>query len=82
MEWDANTSYLEQLRQGFESASAYLYDATDGQVLFERATMYDNAQQPYWGDADYQIQATNQFVPQASVRVVARRVLKNQVNEL
>ncbi len=61
VEWDANTSYLEELRQGFERASAYLYDAMDGQMLFERVTIYDNAQ--FWADADYQVRASNQQGP-------------------
>jgi hypothetical protein len=61
VEWDANTSYLEELRQGFELASAYLYDASDGQMLFERVTIYDNAQ--FWADADYQVRASNQESP-------------------
>jgi hypothetical protein len=68
VEWDANTSYLEELRQGFERASAYLYDATDGQMLFERVAIYDNAQ--FWADADYQVRASNQEWPRANVGAI------------
>lgn len=65
VEWDANTAYLNELMAGYQAASAYLYDATDGQVLFERVTIYDNNQ--YMGDADYQIRASNQEWPRANV---------------
>ena len=65
VEWDADAVYLEELRQGFASASDYLYDAADGQMLFERVTIYDNNR--YMGDADYQIRASNQEWPRADV---------------
>jgi hypothetical protein len=65
VEWDANTDYLEELRQGFNLASSYLYDATDGQMLLERVTIYDNAQN--WDNADYQLRASNQEWPRANV---------------
>ena len=64
VEWDASPAYLDGLRRGFESASASLYDATDGQALFERVTIYDNGQQ--WGQADYQVTANNRVVPFAN----------------
>ena len=65
IEWDANSGYLNDLQQGFENASAYLYDVTNGQMLYERVTIYDNNQ--YMGDADYQIRASNQEWPRANV---------------
>jgi hypothetical protein len=65
VEWDANSSYLDELQQGFQSASNYLYDATDGQMLLERVTIYDDNQN--MGDADYQIRASNQEWPRANV---------------
>jgi hypothetical protein len=65
VEWDANSDYLEELRQGFDLASSYLYDATDGQMLLERVTIYDNAQN--WDNADYQLRASNQEWPRAIV---------------
>jgi hypothetical protein len=55
VEWDASEFYLNQLRQGFQDAATYLYDATDGQMLFERVAIYDNYQ--HWADADYQFHA-------------------------
>jgi hypothetical protein len=68
VEWDATAAYLNELRDGFELASKYLYDASDGQMLFEQVTIYDNAQA--WNDADYQFKATNQQIPQAWVGVI------------
>jgi hypothetical protein len=67
VEWDANTSYLDELLQGFENASAYLYDASDGQMLFERVSIYDNAQ--HWADADYHFEASNQVWPHVKGQV-------------
>ena len=65
VEWDANNVYFGELLQGFQNASSYLYDATDGQMLFERVTIYDNNQN--MGDADYQFRASNQEWPRANV---------------
>jgi hypothetical protein len=65
VEWDASAEYLKELAQGFENASEYLYDASDGQMLFRRVTIYDNGK--YWADADYQIRASNQEWPRAHV---------------
>ncbi len=65
VEWDANEDYLEELREGMERASQYLYNASNGQMLFERVTIYDNNQ--HMADADYQIRASNQEWPRAHV---------------
>ena len=61
VEWDANAEYLENLRRGFELASAALYDVSNGQMLFERVTIFDNNQA--MGSADYQIRASNKITP-------------------
>lgn len=61
VEWDANAAYLEELKRGFAEASKFLYDATDGQMLFEQVTIYDNAQ--LWGSADYLFYANNNVRP-------------------
>lgn len=65
VEWDASAQYLEELRQGFENASAYLYDATDGQMLFERATIYDNSQA--LSGADLSVRTSNRSWPTAYI---------------
>ncbi len=68
VEWDADAAFLLQLRQGFELASPYLYDASDGQMLFERVSIVDDGLA--WNDADYQIRATNRRRPSAYVGVI------------
>ena len=65
VEWDANSVYLGELLQGFQKASNYLYDATDGQMVLERVTINDNNQN--MGNADYQIRASNQETPRGHV---------------
>jgi formylglycine-generating enzyme required for sulfatase activity len=65
IEWDANPAYLNNLLLGFQNASKYLYDASDGQMLFERVTLFDNNQN--MSNADYQIRASNQEWPRAYV---------------
>ncbi len=64
VEWDADSTYLEELRTGLVSASDYLYDVTDGQMFFEVIDIRDNAE--YWNDADMRIHASNQVWPNAS----------------
>jgi hypothetical protein len=64
VEWDANADYLEELRRGILSASDYLFDASDGQMLFEQVAIYDNNQN--MGDADYQFLASNQQWPETT----------------
>jgi hypothetical protein len=73
VEWDANAGYLSELQQGFQSASDYLYDASNGQMLFERVTIYDNNQN--MGDADYQVRASNQEWPRADVGGIVQNAL-------
>lgn len=65
VEWDADEEFLSQLRAGFESASAYLYDLTDGQMLFEVIDIWDRRAR--WNDADYRIHASNQIRANADV---------------
>lgn len=65
VEWDASAEYLEQFRQGMALASQYLYNASNGQMLFERVTIYDNNQ--HMAAADYQVRASNQEWPRAHV---------------
>jgi hypothetical protein len=66
VEWDAPASYLDELRQGFERASTVLYDATDGQMLFEGVSIYDNYL--HWKDADYRFEVAGDS-PQVKLRI-------------
>ena len=74
VEWNASASYLSDLRQGFADASTYLYDVTDGQVLFEQVTIYNN--QKYWSSAEYQVFADNTLRPETTGRVFVGRYWK------
>lgn len=63
VEWDASSAYLNEVLNGLQQASAYLYDLTDGQMLFNRIEVYDN--KSHWNDADIQIYASNNVWPNA-----------------
>jgi hypothetical protein len=65
VEWDADAAFLNQLLTGFRSASEYLFDVTDGQMLFEVIEIRDN--QSRWSEADYRVYANNQITPNANV---------------
>ncbi|MCL4489330.1 MAG: DNRLRE domain-containing protein [Chloroflexi bacterium] len=49
--WDANTAYLNDFVQGVRSASALLYDVTDGQMFFEVIEIFDNREHGDGSDA-------------------------------
>ena len=65
VEWDADDAFLNQLLAGFRKASAYLYDLTDGQMLFEAIEIDDNKAR--WSQADYYIQAVNGYQPNGAL---------------
>ncbi len=55
VEWDASSAELETVKQKLINASRFLYNATDGQVLIERADVVDDGS--VWEDADYRVYA-------------------------
>ena len=63
VEWDADSTYLSELRTGLESASQYLFDLSDGQMMFGIIQVYDNSER--WYQADIRIHASNQVWPNA-----------------
>ena len=63
VEWDADIAYLAELRIGLESASQYLYDVSDGQMMFGIIQVFDNAER--WAQADIRIHASNKVWPNA-----------------
>ncbi|MEM7129177.1 MAG: VCBS repeat-containing protein [Chloroflexota bacterium] len=65
IEWNANTAYMEEIKQAFEQASKYLFDVTDGQMAIQHVSIFDNAEQ--WPYADIRIFAKNRFRPHAYV---------------
>jgi hypothetical protein len=70
LEWDADPSYLAELRQGLEKASALLYDVGDGQFLWEVIEISDD--RVHWADCDLHILASNQEWPRAYVRGISQ----------
>jgi hypothetical protein len=65
VEWDASSTYMDDLRQGLQNASTYLYDVTDGQVYWEVIEVFDNRER--WADCDMCIHASNQVWPSSTV---------------
>jgi hypothetical protein len=54
VEWDASDAELADLRDHFMNASQFLYNATDGQMLFQTVKIMDN-HASWGGDSDYSI---------------------------
>jgi len=54
LDWDAEDTYIEELKTGLKKASNYLYDATDGYMRFSIVQIYTNIahSDALWGDAD------------------------------
>jgi len=65
IEWDAPTTYTQQISRAVRHASDYLYDLTDGQMAFGRVAIYNSG--GYWADADIQISTKNIVRPHAYV---------------
>jgi hypothetical protein len=65
VEWDADSTFLDQVVTGFQSASDYLFDLTDGQMLFEAIEVVDD--KVHWADADFRIYASNTQWPHARI---------------
>jgi hypothetical protein len=65
VQWDANSSFLNDTKQGLITASNYLYDVTDGQFFWEVIEMFDD--ETYWMGTDMQIHASNTGTPVAAV---------------
>ncbi len=54
IEWDEVTDdYFTKLEEGFESASKYLYNVSDGQVMLNKIAIYDGKN--HWDNCDIQI---------------------------
>jgi len=65
IEWDATDTYLDEIFRAVRYASDYLYDLSDGQMVFGQVNIYDNG--AYWGDADVQISTKNIVRPHAYI---------------
>lgn len=56
VEYNATSANLSEIATGLQNASTYLFDVTDGQIYFERATIYEDKQN--FNDADMQFYAS------------------------
>ncbi len=56
VEYNATATNLSQIATGLQSASTYLFDASDGQMYFEQVTLYED--RANWDDADFQFYAS------------------------
>jgi hypothetical protein len=61
----AQASYVEDLEQAMRSASAYLYDVSEGQMTFGDIMIYTGGE--YWDEADIRILANNNYRPSALI---------------
>lgn len=75
VEWDADSTFMNEVLEGFQSASAYLFDLTDGQMLWEDIEIVDDKRN--WSDCDYRIHASNTEWPRAHVGGIWRGSAKH-----
>lgn len=73
LEWPANTEEVAEFKEALQSASAYLFDASNGQVAIGNVTIYANGEQ--WTSADIQVFAANYNRPYAGINGVRSALL-------
>ncbi len=76
-EWDAEFEYMLSTEAGFRSFSNYLYDVTDGQMLLDTVSIFDDGVR--WYDADMRIYASNMEHPSANTNGI-RRVFQKRMD--
>lgn len=67
--WDASASEMDAIKSRLERASQYIYNATDGQMFFERVELMDDTRG--WRDADFQIYADRNLRANADMDGIA-----------
>lgn len=60
-----DSDYVPKLQEGLRRASAFLFDATEGQMAFGNIHIYTDGS--HWDEADIRIKAANDFRPAAYV---------------
>ena len=65
IKWNATPEYMQEVADAVRQASNYLYDVSDGQMVFGHVAIYDDGMQ--WGNADIQMLAHNDVRPYAYV---------------
>ena len=69
IQWNAEESYIQEVAAAMRAASDYLFDVSDGQMLFGEVEIFDDGMR--WEEADIQILARNQVRPHAYVGGIA-----------
>jgi hypothetical protein len=64
IQWDADPATIADVAEGARRASAFLYDVTDGQMIWENIGIYDNAK--HYDNCDMRLKITNSYRPNAS----------------
>ena len=62
--WDASNVELVDIRDRFQQASEYMYNATDGQIYFEQVDIVDDG--VFWNDVEYHWNADTAVRPHTS----------------
>lgn len=72
---DKGSSTVASLTAAFTAASGYLYEATNGQMLFGNVQIYTNGKR--WDEADFRVLADNDRRPSANVGGMVETAVKH-----
>lgn len=70
-----SSSNVASLTAAFARASSYLYDATNGQMLFGNVQIYTNGEM--WNEADFRVLADNDRRPSANIGGMVKTAVKH-----
>lgn len=65
IQWNATPDYVQEMAAAIRSASHYLFDASDGQMVLGQVEVFDDG--VMWEDADIQVLTRNNVRPYAYV---------------
>lgn len=74
-----NNGTVASLTAAFAQASSYLYEATNGQMLFGNVQIYTNGDM--WNDADFRVLADNDRRPSANVGGMVETAVKHTLTD-
>ena len=77
IQWNAEASYIQEVAAAMRAASDYLFDVSDGQMLFGEVEIFDDGM--HWDEADIQVLARNQVRPHAYVGGITASDLAQKV---
>lgn len=65
IQWNATPAYVQEMAEAIRRASDYLFDASDGQMVFGQVEIYDDGVK--WEEADIQVLTRNNVRPYAYI---------------